>query len=334
MRKKIYEKETLYKKFNTFLCFIYYIISLHKYILDLVYFFIGFIILTFPSLIVFKKLLVKIENLSYLINAYKYIIFILILFIFFYLFVNFYMICLDNISEHEFHSSKRFAFANKINLLIYLILIYRILYHINIKSKFSLNDYFSLFKIPLLILSFYIIIKNCFLEIKDSTAFTLIYIIILISYFKIYFPKKIIIEIIIFFYICHNFSLSYKMFSKGKYIPLILHIFLILNCFQLYYIMFKKEFTENELIINLFIFLFLNSYFFGKYFFNLFFKPIKQMYFVYPHIEKPYYKRIKDYHGYEPNKFPNIYNQNIFDSNFDDELVMFLSKENQQEPTL
>ncbi len=327
MKKKVYEKETLYKRFNNFLCFIYYIISLHKCMLDLVYFFIGFIIITFPTLIIFKKLFLKIENLSHLINIYKYIIFILILFIFFYLFANFYMICLDDISEQEFHSSKRFAFANKINLLIYLFLIYRILFHIIIKSKFSLKDYFSLIKTPLLILSFYIIIKNCLIEIKDSTAFTLIYIIIVISYFEDYLPKKTIIEIIIFFYICHNFSLSYKMFTKRKYIPLILHIILILNCFQLYYIMFKKQFTENELIINLFIFLFLNSYFFGKYFFNLFFKPIKQMYFIYPHIEKPYYKRIKDYNGYEPNKFQNTYNKNIFDSNFEDELVVLLSKE-------
>ena len=327
MRKEIYQKETLYNKYKNILCFIYYIISLHKYILDLVYFFIGFIIITFPSLIIFKKLLVKIENLSYLINAYKHIIFILILFLFFYLFLNFYMICLDDISEQELHSSQRFAFANKINLLIYLFSIYRILYHININSKYTLNDYFSFIKTPILILSFYIIIKNCLFEIKDSTSITLIYITIVISYIKVYLPKKIIIEIIIFFYICHNFSLSYKKFIKGKYIPLILHVFLILNCFQLF-IMLKKNFTEKELIINLFIFLFINSYFFGKYFFNLFFKSIKQMYFIYPHIEKPYYKRIKDYKGYVPNKLPNIYKENLFDSNFDDELILLLPNQN------
>ena len=102
MRKEIYQKETLYNKYKNILCFIYYIISLHKCMLDLVYFFIGFIIITFPTLIIFKKLFLKIENLSHLINIYKYIIFILILFIFFYLFANFYIICLDDISEQEF----------------------------------------------------------------------------------------------------------------------------------------------------------------------------------------------------------------------------------------
>jgi len=54
-------------------------------------------------------------------------------------------------------------------------------------------------KNDLLVLSFYIIIKDCLLNIKNSTEFILIYLTIIVSYYIDDTPKILIIDFVIFF---------------------------------------------------------------------------------------------------------------------------------------
>jgi hypothetical protein len=229
------------------------------------------------------------------------------------------------------HSSERFALGNTLNFIIYLDLIHQILNNIQIKPEFTLDDYFTMIKNPLLVLSFYIIIKDCLLSIKNSTEFILIYLTIIVSYYRDDTPKILIIDFVLFFYICYNCSLIYKTLINQKYFPLILHSFLIINCIGTYYIISNSSlFLEKELVINLFIFLVINSYFFGEYIFKLFFKPIKEIYFLYPHIDKPHYKKILNFQGYHP---PTEYmvDNTVDESCLSEERMALLSKENEKD---
>ena len=329
--KKIFqirEKENLYTKYSNFLCFIYYFLNTNSYCLDLIYFLIGFLILILPSLLIFNSIQFKIINYSYLLSPYKLVILFLIFFMIIYLLLKLYLFY-NNYSV--IHSSERFALGNTLNFIIYLDLIHQILNNIQIKPEFTLDDYFTMIKNPLLVLSFYIIIKDCLLSIKNSTEFILIYLTIIVSYYRDDTPKILIIDFVLFFYICYNCSLIYKTLINQKYFPLILHSFLIINCIGTYYIISNSSlFLEKELVINLFIFLVINSYFFGEYIFKLFFKPIKEIYFLYPHIEKPYYKKIVNYHGYQP---PTEYlvENNMDDSDLSEERLALLSKENEKD---
>ncbi len=330
--KKIFqirEKENLYTKYNNLLCFIYYFLKNNSYIFDIIFFLIGFLILVLPSIIIFNSSQIRILTFTYLLPPYKFIILFLIFFMIIYLLLKLYLFY-NNYSV--IHSSERFAIANTLNFIIYLDLLHQIINNIQIKPEFNLDDYFLMIKTPLLVLSFYIIIKNCLLSIKNSIEFVLIYLTIVISYYRDDTPKILIIEFIIFFYILYNCNLIYKALINQKYFPLILHSFLIINCIGTYYIIINSSslFIEKELIINFFIFLIINSYFFGEYVFKLFFKPIKEIYFLYPHIEKPYYKKIVNYHGYQP---PTEYlvENNMDDSDLSEERLALLSKENEKD---
>ena len=329
--KKIFqirEKENLYTKYNNFLCFIYYFLNTNSYCLDLIYFLIGFLILILPSLLIFNSIQFKIINYSYLLSPYKFIILFLIFFMIIYLLMKLYLFY-NNYSV--IHSSERFALGNTLNFIIYLDLIHQILNNIQIKPEFTLDDYFTMIKNPLLVLSFYIIIKDCLLSIKYSTEFILIYLTIIVSYYRDDTPKILIIDFVLFFYICYNCSLIYKTLINQKYFPLILHSFLIINCIGTYYIISNSSlFLEKELVINLFIFLVINSYFFGEYIFKLFFKPIKEIYFLYPHIDKPHYKKILNFQGYHP---PTEYmvDNTVDESCLSEERMALLSKENEKD---
>ena len=329
--KKIFqirEKETLYSKYNNLLCFIYYFLKSNSYLFDLIYFLIGFLILILPSIIIFNSTKIKILNFSYLLSPYKLVILFLIFFMIIYLLLKLYLFY-NNYTV--IHSSERFALGNALNFIIYLDLLHQILNNIQIKPEFTLDDYFLMIKNPLLILAFYIIIKNCLLSIKNCIEFILIYITIIISYYRNDTPKILIIELVIFFYIIYNCNLIYKTLISQKYFPLILHSFLIINCIGTFYIIKNLSiFIEKELVINLFIFLIINSYFLGEYIFKLFFKPIKEIYFLYPHIDKPHYKKLVNFQGYQP---PIEYQvENLIDeSSLSEERMALLSKENEKD---
>ena len=321
------EKETLYSKYCDYLCFFYFFLNSNPYLFDLIYFLIGFIVLVLPSFLILNGIKMKLINFSFLLSPYKFIIITLVIILLLFLVLKVYLFYND---YSIIHCSERFALGNCLNCLINLDLILHILNNIDIKPEYVLNDYFSFVKFPLLFLSFYTILKNCLLSIKNSTEFTLIYLTIIISYFRDETPKKLILELILFFYLCSNCSLIYKTLIKQKYIALMLHSFLMINCIGTFYIIESTIFFEKELIINLFIFLLLNSYSFGKYFFQLIFKPIKEIFFLYPHINKPHYTKLVNYQGYiPPFQYSNV--NNVDESCLTEERMALLSKENEKE---
>ena len=164
------EKETLYSKYCDYLCFFYFFLNSNPYLFDLIYFLIGFIVLVLPSFLILNGIKMKLINFSFLLSPYKFIIITLVIILLLFLVLKVYLFYND---YSIIHCSERFALGNCLNCLINLDLILHILNNIDIKPEYVLNDYFSFVKFPLLFLSFYTILKNCLLSIKNSTEFTL-----------------------------------------------------------------------------------------------------------------------------------------------------------------